>query len=336
MTAPLVPSATAADHAACRAILRRGSRSFLAASLLLPRRLRGPASALYAFCRVSDDRVDDQEGSSPGATLAHLHERLQRAVAGRPLPDPVDRALADTLRRFSIPAALPELLLEGFAWDLSGRRYETLSALLDYAVRVAGSVGAMMALLMDRREPSVLARAVELGVAMQLTNIARDVGPDAEARRLYLPLDWLREVDLDPDALLHRPCASSALASVLDRLLAEADRLYRSADLGIAVLPPGCRPAIRAAQRGYRAIGDEIRRQGCQALQTRAQVTPWRRLAIIAGAFLPAPPPRMPPIVLPEAQVLLDNMPHTAVVRHSLRRRQAEPGTAASSAPTGG
>jgi phytoene synthase len=134
------------DLAACHALLRGGSRSFFAASLFLPRDVCEPAAALYAFCRLADDAVD-VEGGGLGA-LARLRDRLDRAYAGRPLPLPGDRALADVARLFSMPRALPDALLEGFEWDARGRRYESLADLHGYAARVAGSVGAMMAMLM--------------------------------------------------------------------------------------------------------------------------------------------------------------------------------------------
>ena len=125
--------AGAAELAVCRALLRDGSRSFEAAARLLPRRVRHPAVALYAFCRVADDAID---GGGPGE-LAALRERLARVYEERPLPLPVDRAFASIVRRHALPRILPEALLEGFAWDAEGRRYADLSALRGYAVRVA-------------------------------------------------------------------------------------------------------------------------------------------------------------------------------------------------------
>ncbi len=113
------------------------------------------------------------------------------------------------VRRSPCRAPCLDALLEGFAWDAAGRRYDTLDDLLDYAARVAGAVGAMMAVLMGVRDPALLARACDLGVAMQLTNIARDVGEDARAGRLYLPLAWLREAGIDPDAFLADPALQS-------------------------------------------------------------------------------------------------------------------------------
>jgi len=262
--------ASAADLAACRAALREGSRTFFAASLLLPRSVCISASALYAFCRVADDAVDLHGGQLDAVT--QLRERLARAYDGKPLPTPTDRAFADVVARFGIPKALPEALLEGFEWDATGRRYEDLSQLHAYAARVAGTVGAMMAMLMHVRSPDAVARACDLGVAMQLSNIARDVGEDARAGRLYLPLQWLREAGIDPDAWLHAPVFTPALGSVVQRVLKAADVLYARVDAGIVRLPPACRPGINAARLLYAEIGREVERAGLDSVSRRAVV----------------------------------------------------------------
>ncbi len=295
-----------ADLAACRTLLCGGSRSFHAASLLLPRSVRDPATALYAFCRVADDAIDQDSGRL--AAVARLRERLARAYEGRPLPIPADRALAVVLARFAIPRTLPEGLLEGFAWDAAGRRYETLAELTDYAVRVAGTVGAMMAMLMGVRAPHIVARACDLGVAMQLSNIARDVGEDAEAGRLYLPLQWLREVGIDPDTWLARPHFSPALATVVDRLLRHADVLYARAGSGVRRLPFLCRPGIGAARLLYAEIGHEVLRRGGNSVAGRAVVPGRRKLALLGRSLLEAalPWPLSPEAALPEARFLID------------------------------
>ncbi len=295
-----------ADLAACRTLLRGGSRSFHAASLLLPRAVRDPATALYAFCRLADDAIDQDRGRL--AALAWLRERLSRAYEGRPLPIPADRALATVLARFAIPRALPEALLEGFAWDAAGRRYETPGELAAYAVRVAGTVGAMMAMLMGVRAPAVVARACDLGVAMQLSNIARDVGEDAAAGRLYLPLQWLREAGIDPDAWLVDPVFTPALGSVVQRLLAAADTLYGRAASGVRRLPLGCRPGIGAARLLYAEIGHEVGRRGGNSVDRRAVVSGRRKLALLARSCAEAvlPRGRLAAAVLPEARFLID------------------------------
>lgn len=270
------------DPAACRALMRGGSRTFFAASLLLPARVRAPASALYAFCRLADDAVD--LGEAPLQALAALDARLDAIYAGRPQALEADQALAGVVHRFAIPRTLLQALLEGFQWDLEGRRYETLADLQAYGARVAGTVGAMMALVMDTRDAPALARACDLGVAMQLTNIARDVGEDARQGRLYLPLSWLREVGIDPDTWLAAPVADAALRSVVKRLLDAADALYARAEHGVAALPRDCRAAIHAARLVYAEIGRELERNGLDPVQRRAVVPRQRKLSLLARA----------------------------------------------------
>ncbi len=273
------------DHRACRALLEGGSRTFSAAARVLPARVARPATALYAFCRVADDLID--HGGGPSA-LAVLGDRLDRVYAGRPLPEPIDRMLAEVVQQFSLPRTLLDALLEGFAWDAAGRRYATMDELHDYAARVAGAVGAAMAVLMGVRVPALVARACDLGAAMQLTNIARDVGEDARAGRLYLPLSWLREAGVDPDAFLRRPAFSPALGSVVRRLLDEAAALYGRADAGIAALPWNCRPGIGAARRFYAQIGAEVARHGYDSVTRRAVVPRGRKALLLGQAVLTA------------------------------------------------
>lgn len=291
-------SAAAVDIAACRAILRQGSRSFFAASLLLPRRFRAPASALYAFCRLADDAADGPaEGHGTAsfaqrqAALALMHERLEQAYAGHPADHPVDRAFARTVQAHAIPRAIPDALFEGFAWDMAGRQPEGLADLEAYATRVAGTVGLMLSLVMGRREPAVLARAADLGIAMQFTNIARDVGEDARAGRLYLPRRWLLEEGIDPAAFLANPVHDRRLARVVARLLAVADGLYARAIPGIAALPADARPAIHAARLIYGEIGRDIARHRHDAVSRRAVSTRARKFALLGVACLHATRP---------------------------------------------
>ncbi|MGH1572180.1 phytoene/squalene synthase family protein [Methylobacterium sp. P31] len=285
---PVLPPefAAAADRTACRAAIRAGSRSFFAAGRLLPGEVREAAYGLYAFCRFSDDLVDDSASPSDRAeAVERLGVRVSLAYAGRPADAPADRAFSELVRTYAIPEALPRALIEGFAWDAQERRYADLGTLHAYAARVAGSVGAMMALIMGTRDPDALARACDLGAAMQLTNIARDVGEDARMGRLYLPLDWMVQAGLDPDAFLADPRPSPALSSVVARLLGEADRLYARAQPGIAALPPRCAPAIRAAGLIYAEIGRVVAAQAYDSVTRRARVRTTRKLVLLATAF---------------------------------------------------
>ena len=277
-----------ADLALCRAQLRNGSRTFLAASLLLPRAVREPACALYAFCREADDAIDGAPPGEVGAALLGLQRRLDRIYDANDDAQPcaADRALAHVVRRHAIPRTLPDALLEGFEWDASARRYESIEDVQAYAARVAGTVGAMMALLMGAREPAAIARACDLGVAMQLSNIARDVGEDARMGRLYLPRRWLREAGIDPDAWLSRPVYTPAIGAVVARVLAVAQALYARVDAGIALLPPGCRPGINAARCLYAEIGHEVARRGLNSVDARAVVSGPRKVAVLGAALM--------------------------------------------------
>ncbi len=276
------PNASDVDE--CTAILRAGSKSFATASLLLPKRVRVPATILYAFCRVADDLIDDDPLASE-ATVEVLRARLRRVYGGKPDAHAIDRALAVIVARERVPMGLFDALFEGLAWDARGRRYQTLADLQAYAARVAGTVGAMMTVVMGQRDRDVLARACDLGVAMQLTNVARDVGEDARRGRIYLPLSWLEEEKTDVDAWLAAPRITPELQSIVARLLAEADVLYRRADGGISRLPRDCRMSIRAARRIYSDIGRVIERNQFDSVNQRAVVPKWRKLWLVAGSF---------------------------------------------------
>ena len=281
--ASAAPAVVAPDELlALRQLMRGGSKTFFAASLLLPARVRGPATALYAYCRLADDAID--LGTDAHAEMWRLKHRLQAIYDGRPGPDDADRALCQVVHRFAIPRELLDGLLEGFLWDALGRRYETLADVQDYGARVAGTVGAMMALIMGTRSSAALARAAELGVAMQLTNIARDVGEDARNGRLYLPRQWLREEGIDADTWLQNPVFNPAMARCTQRLLDAAEDLYRRAEHGVGELPLDCRPAIMAARLVYAEIGHQLSRQGLDNINLRAVVSGRRKVALIALA----------------------------------------------------
>lgn len=306
MTSASGPATNVGDLAACQAMLAGGSKSFRAAAMLLPKRVAEPAAALYAFCRVADDEIDEGEGG-PGP-LRRLLVRLDDIYAGRPQDFVADRAFEQVVRHYAIPRVLPAALLEGFAWDGEGRLYHDIDALEAYAARVAATVGAIMTLLMGVRDPVALARACDLGVAMQLTNIARDVGTDARMGRLYLPLDWMREEGIDPDAFRAAPHFTPALGRVVARLLRAADAHYRCAEAGIALLPLDCRAGISAARRVYAEIGRALERQGLDSVSRRA-VVPMRRKAWLMArsvSAVAAPRSRRPAPPLPATAFLVD------------------------------
>jgi phytoene synthase len=299
---------TAADLAWCHTLLRRGSKSFWAAARLLPSDVRDAFSAVYAFCRTADDAVD--LGRPDAGTLRALTVRIDRIYARAEPLEPGDRALGMVVERYRIPRTVFDALIEGFAWEVEGRHYETISDLLAYSARVASCVGMAVTIIMGRRDRETLARACDLGLAMQLTNVARDVGEDARAGRLYLPRSWMREEGLDPEAFLARPEYSPALGRVVQRLLREAERLYARADDGIAALPERCRPAIRAARLIYEDIGRVIANNNYDSVSRRAWTsTPrkaWMLLRAVAAVdgVAPLAGGRRPPLL--ETRFLVD------------------------------
>jgi 15-cis-phytoene synthase len=282
----------AADVATCRAMLRENSKTFFAASLLLPKSVREPASALYAFCRMADDAVDlDMQATRQSKLIAveKLRERLERVYAGRPIDQAPDRAFTEVVAAYEIPRVLPDALLEGFQWDAEERRYANISELYAYSARVAGTVGAMMSILMRTRSADALARACDLGVAMQLSNIARDIGEDARAGRIYLPLTWLAEANVDADKWLAAPAFNPALGQVVARLLQSAEQLYARVAAGVAALPKPCQPGINAARFLYSEIGREVERAGMDSVSRRAVVPAGIKAKILAKALVTQP-----------------------------------------------
>jgi len=270
--------------------------------------MRAPAIALYAFCRLADDAIDN--GHDQQAAMRDLKGRLAAIYAGRPGTEDADRALTVVVHRYAIPIGLLEALLDGFLWDSEGRRYETLADVEAYGARVAGTVGAMMSLIMGAASQTAIARASELGVAMQLTNIARDIGEDARNGRLYVPRTWFREIGMDADAWLADPVFDARIAGFTQRLLLRADALYRRGEFGLIELPRDCRPAIQAARLVYAEIGVQLARTGLNSIDHRSVVSTPRKLALIARATataLKAPAvPAVPLSPVPAIHYLVD------------------------------
>lgn len=292
--------------------IAHGSKSFAAAARLFDRRTRESVVLLYAWCRHCDDVVDGQtlghgqtqgDRASAAARLERLTDATVRAVRGEPPDDPAFAGLAEVVRRHGIPERYPLQHLAGFRMDAEGRLYRTQADLLDYCYHVAGVVGVMMALVMGAREAETLDRACDLGLAFQMTNIARDVIEDAAVGRVYLPEDWLAEEGIPVAEMAearHRP----ALARVADRLVASAEPYYRSAAVGLRDLPLRSAWAIATALGVYREIGLAVRARGPAAWDQRITTARSRKAhhALVgglvalsaqgAGVLKPSRPPR--------------------------------------------
>jgi phytoene synthase len=278
---PLAPIAIA------RAEIERGSKSFAMASKLLDRRTRDQTAIVYAFCRRADDAVDECPPDEQPAAIVRLQGELSAIYRGTPT-DPVLAAFNHIAWERAIPRHYPGELLAGMAMDVYGATYHDFSDLHRYCYRVASVVGLMMCHVFGVRDDAALVPAARLGIAMQLTNICRDVAEDWSRGRLYLPDDLLAIHGASGLAgELGRPLPRTArfpLAGAVRDLLALADVHYRAADRGIPALPWRAAVAVRAARRIYAAIGDRIRAQGCDVLAGRAIVPRNTKLSLAVRA----------------------------------------------------
>lgn len=295
MTA-LVATSPSPTVMARRAIARH-SKSFALASRLLSPRVRDHTSVVYAYCRMVDDAIDERPGDDPTRTIASLISELAavyRLPAARQRSAPLDdivAAFGAIVDERAIPPCYPHELIAGMAMDATDTRYATLSQLHRYCYRVAGTVGLMMCHVFGVRDDDALIAAARLGIAMQLTNICRDVAEDWQRGRLYVPDDILTRHGaggLAPLAgSLARPLPPTAiapLAAAVRELLEVADEHYRAADRGIPALPWRAGLAVRAARAIYRAIGDQIAARGYDVTAGRAVVPRRTKLALVAGA----------------------------------------------------
>ncbi|MBM4197003.1 MAG: phytoene/squalene synthase family protein [Gammaproteobacteria bacterium] len=266
-------------------MIRRGSKSFATAASLFDTATRERAWMLYAWCRHCDDQIDGQDlgfgtfsmsSAERQARLENLRTQTRAAFNAEAVHDPVFAAFQRVARESAIPERHALELLEGFAMDVRGDAYADIEQTLLYCYRVAGVVGVMMAYVMGAREPRVLARAADLGIAFQLTNIARDVLDDAANGRCYLPAALLAESGV-PDGAAADPAQREGVAQVVRRMLDIADRYYASARIGLADLPLRSAWAVATALGVYREIGEIVRERGASAWNSRAMVSRPRR-----------------------------------------------------------
>lgn len=267
-------------YQACSQITREHSRTFSLASALLPAAPRRAVRALYAFCRRSDDIVDRASDADPAGTLSAWR---RAALPAHPSgDDPVALAWADTRLKFGIPVRYAEQLLDGIASDLTRRRYETFDELAAYSYRVASTVGLMAMHIIGFAGPQAIPYAIKLGVALQLTNILRDVAEDWRNGRLYLPLEDLQHFGLT-EADVAAGEVTPQWRAFMRFQVERTRRLYAEAWPGIALLGREGRFAIAAAADLYGAILDDIEKHDYDVFTRRAHVNAWGKLRRLPG-----------------------------------------------------
>ena len=270
---------------AAQAVLASKGRSFYWASKLLGKRHAERATRLYGFCRYVDDLAD--EATSPAAAHLALAQVNEAICSGVTQDSQVEDMLA-LMRECSIDVAIVRELVAGVASDLGTVRITDEAALLRYCYQVAGTVGLMMCAVLDVTDSRAHAHAVDLGIAMQLTNICRDVATDAALNRVYLPCSTLGNVDITE--LINPPATiQPLLLACVGSLLEKAEHYYRSGEQGLAYLPVGARSGILVASRIYRAIGTTLKNRHYHYWPQRIVVSPATKAAITAHALLTRP-----------------------------------------------
>ena len=269
-------------YAHCENITAVHSRSFSLASALLPAEKRRAARALYAFCRTSDDIVDNPTTNSSEALI----QWSSLALDNHPLhDDPVAVAWADTRIAYQIPTRYAEQLIAGVARDLHQNRYETFADLAEYCYGVASTVGLMSMHIIGFSGNEAIQYAVKLGVALQLTNILRDVAEDWERGRVYLPQEELAEFGLTEKDIADG-VVDDRWRDFMKFQIERARNLYDEAWPGIAMLAPEGRFAIAAAAEFYRGILDDIEVHDYDVFTRRAHVTKWGKIKRLPGLWL--------------------------------------------------
>jgi phytoene synthase len=268
-------------------ITKEHSATFHLASALLPDEQRQAIRALYAFCRVSDDLVDQpqEKGDLVVVDVARFERWRHLSLNNNPREDElVASAWADTRTRFNIPPQYAEQLLDGVASDLTIKRYATFPDLANYCYGVASTVGLMSMHIVGFKDDSAIPYAVKLGVALQLTNILRDVAEDWENGRLYLPLEELAAFGLseaDIAARTNDERWKAFMAFQIER----ARRLYGEAMPGLALLERRGRVAVAAAAELYRAILDDIEAHDYDVFSRRAHISNRQKAVRIPGIW---------------------------------------------------
>lgn len=269
--------------ALAREVLAAKSKSFALAARLLPRAHRDAMAVLYAWCRHADDAIDLAPKGDRPAALSRLRAELDAVYAGA-AETPLLRAFSALVHERRIPRVYPEELLAGMEMDVLGVRYGSLADLELYCYRVAGVVGLMACHVLGVSAPAALRNAAHLGIAMQLTNICRDVEEDLADGRVYLPAQMLEA------PLVAVPAEGSPARAVVRRtveeLLVVADRYYRSADRGLRALGFGAALGVRVARHVYAAIGAVLRRRGCDPFRGRAVVSAARKALLVCSALV--------------------------------------------------
>lgn len=280
-------------YATCRAITRKHAKTFYMATRFLPNHKQRGIFAIYSLCRYVDDLVDEAEDLVEDevleycdikSKLAGWKRKLQDTYDGKSFDNPILIAFSDVLRRYHIPIEMPFELMEGVCMDLYKKRYQSFDEVYDYSFKVASIVGLMTSQVFGYETKEAMGYAVDLGIAMQLTNILRDVGEDLSKDRIYLPQEDLKKFNVSEEDLFDHNLTvpvKELLAFQIDR----ARRYYERSDKGIAMLSEDSRLPVYLARHNYSRILDKVEQNNYNVFDLRAYLNTTEKLSIIPQVF---------------------------------------------------
>jgi len=274
------------EHA--RDLTAHHSKSFYISTRLLPREKQWATFGLYGFCRYADNLIDNPRERSVGELLRevdYLHEEVSIAYRTGESEHPIIRPFITVAREYAIPEEYPQDLLRGVKMDLEITRYESFDALYTFAYRVAGVVGLMMTHVLGYKDESAFQYAEKLGIAMQLTNILRDVKEDAEKGRIYLPQEELRKFSVSEESIFNGE-TSENLHILMQYQVDRAHQYYQEAEPGIKMLSTSAQFAIYSASKIYRGILHRIEAQDFNPFLGRVFVPQAQKFGILAGEIV--------------------------------------------------
>jgi phytoene synthase len=276
-----------ADVQTCKEIQRRYGKNYFFATRIFPRPLREATHILYAFFRIPDEFVDSPEYSDEEAQkeIEQWEQQWKHTRAGNPTDEPVLRATQYLFDHYGIPDAYADAFFKAMKQDLTKERYATYKELEDYMYGSASVVGLMMSYVIGFSDKQALVHAEQLGHAMQLTNFLRDVQEDiVDRNRIYLPTEDLDRFKVTEEDIIHHRWTPE-MEALMKFQAQRAERLYKDAEQGIAMLNKQGRVAVRLGSRLYEALLTKLSQQGWNPYAGRASTSLWEKITLIPSAF---------------------------------------------------
>ncbi len=273
----------------CKNISRHHAKTFYLASLFLPKKQQNPIFAIYALLRTVDDVVDMAEdklkdglitSDEISMMLESWKSRLKACYAGNVDNDPIMMAWQDTLKSYAIPIDLPLDLMDGVAMDIEFKPFETFEELYVYCYKVAAVVGLMTSEIFGYSDKQALEHAIELGIAMQLTNILRDIGEDVDRGRIYLPLEDLRRFNYSQEEFMQKRINNNFI-NLMKFQIERARSYYRSSEKGIPMLERQSRFGVCISSINYGNILSAIEKNNYDVFSKRAYRSFYQKISTI-------------------------------------------------------